>query len=204
MNSSTKRVTVSSLTLIASTFALTLPIHASETDAIHGSGLMILAADESNRSETSNSGANMNGKPMSSVENAQRPGAVAKPEQVNASRLINSYQQVKSGGMFRGGEILDKTVVSTNGDELGQVTEIAISPDGNISNVVLSVGGFMGLGDRLVLLPWNALEISPSTDKIRTSITKTDIAQAPLFDGMSDGGLQLELKEPKSRTNPSN
>ena len=206
MKKLTNRVTVTSLTLIASALVVAMPTYANETDAVIRAAI-VLAADDSNTNtpESSNSTPDMSNQSMSPPTDKQRPGATgSKSGEVNASRLISSHQQLKTGSSLRGGAILNKTVVSTNGDELGEVTEIAISPNGNISNVVLSVGGFLGMGDRLVVVPWEALEILPGTNKIRTSITKTDIAQAPLFDELSDRGLQLEIEEPISNTNISN
>ena len=139
------------------------------------------------------------------VEDAQRPGATAsRPGAVNASRLVSSYEQLKTGDAMRGGAIIGKKVVSSNGDELGKVTDIAVSPDGKISNVVVSVGGVMGAGDNLVILPWDALEVSPSNDQIKTSITKTELSQAPQFDKLSDRGLQFEMKDGKSDSKPLN
>lgn len=153
---------------------------------------------------SSESGMN-NAKPPLPVEDAQRPGATAsKPGAVNASRLVSSYEQLKTGDAMRGGAIIGKKVVSANGDEVGKVTDIAVSPNGNISSVVVSVGGVMGAGDNLVILPWDALEVSVANDHIKTSITKTEIAQAPQFDKLSDRGLQFEMKDGKSESKPLN
>lgn len=219
MNAITKRVTVSGFTLFASTLALIIPIHASEVNALGAGEVLLLAADDDSRpgmphtnmphsdmpqSGTSHPGMTSSGSEMKDskqalpVEDAQRPGSTAsKPGVLNEARLVSSYQQLKTGNAIRGGAIIDKKVLSANGDELGKVTEIAVSPDGNITSVVVSVGGVMGVGERLVVIPWDALDISTSNDHIKTSITKTEIAQAPQFDNLSDRGLKFEMKDRK-------
>lgn len=205
MSTITKRVNVSTVALFASALALANPALAAEVDTPNKSGTIVLAAGPAGSADSTTRTDNAPGEAASGFENQtpnpgdpQRPGiAATKPMAVDSNQLVSSYQQLKTGGALRGGAIIGKKIVSADGEDLGKVAEIAVSPDGSIANVVVSVGGFMGVGDRLVVLPWEALEISPSNDTIKAYVTKSDIAQAPLFDELSDRGMQLELKEPK-------
>lgn len=213
MNTITKRVDVSTVALFASALALSNPTLAAEQDTPTASDTITLSAgpagsaDPTTRTDNAPQAPNLNapGEAASGFENQtpnpddpQRPGmAATKPMAVDSNQLVSSYQQLKTGGALRGGAIIGKKIVGANGEDIGKVAEIAVSPDGGISNVVVSVGGFMGVGDRLVVLPWEALEISPSNDTIKAYVTKSEIAQAPLFDEISDSGMQLELEEPK-------
>ncbi len=55
-------------------------------------------------------------------------------------------------------QIQGATVRNTQGIELGQVDKVlAERSTGQIRLVLVSVGGFLGIGDKLVAVPWSAL-----------------------------------------------
>ena len=69
------------------------------------------------------------------------------------------------------------------------VKRFAGDTSGRVNYVVLSVGGFLGMGDRLVAVPWDALKFSSESEKgdktekrkITLAITKERLGQAPQF-----------------------
>jgi sporulation protein YlmC with PRC-barrel domain len=64
---------------------------------------------------------------------------------------------VKLSTGYRASKVLGSSVVNEDGDTVGKVDEIIIGSDGKAPFVVLSVGGFLGVGDRLVALPYEQL-----------------------------------------------
>ena len=51
-------------------------------------------------------------------------------------------------------------VVNSNGDKLGQIEELMIDLDnGRVAYAVLSFGGFLGIGDKLFAIPFEALQL---------------------------------------------
>jgi sporulation protein YlmC with PRC-barrel domain len=72
------------------------------------------------------------------------------------------------------------------GKKLGDIKELAIDTNGRVSYAALSVGGFLGMNDRLVAVPWDALKFSLAGDKgdeklITLATTKEQLEQAPQF-----------------------
>jgi hypothetical protein len=57
---------------------------------------------------------------------------------------------------YRASKIIGSSVVNDANDAIGKVDDIIIGTDG-MPYVVLSVGGFLGVGTKLVVLPYNAL-----------------------------------------------
>jgi sporulation protein YlmC with PRC-barrel domain len=50
-------------------------------------------------------------------------------------------------------------------DEIGDIHDFILNPEtGQITHVILSVGGFLGIGDRFVPVPWNALNWNVNED----------------------------------------
>ena len=52
-------------------------------------------------------------------------------------------------------------VVNRAGEDLGKIEELMIDlRDGRIAFAVLSFGGFLGMGDKLFAIPWQAINAS--------------------------------------------
>lgn len=69
-------------------------------------------------------------------------------------------------------------------EKLGDIKDLVLDPsNGRVSYVVLSCGGFLGLGDRLVAVPWSALEARQVEDEteLTLDITKDRLKLAPEF-----------------------
>ncbi len=64
---------------------------------------------------------------------------------------------VKVSTGYRASKVLGSSVVNEAGDTVGKIDEIIVGPDGKAPFVVLSVGGFLGVGDKLVALPYEQM-----------------------------------------------
>lgn len=64
---------------------------------------------------------------------------------------------VKVSTGYRASKVLGASVINEAGDTVGKVDEIIVGPDGKAPFVVLSVGGFLGVGDKLVVLPYEQM-----------------------------------------------
>lgn len=61
---------------------------------------------------------------------------------------------------FRASKLLGATVVNEANETVGKVDDIIVSQDGHSLYAVISVGGFLGLGDHLVLVPYGRLKVT--------------------------------------------
>jgi sporulation protein YlmC with PRC-barrel domain len=65
---------------------------------------------------------------------------------------------------------------------VGQIEDMLVSLDhATVTAVVLSVGGFLGLREKLVTVPVSQIKVS-SEAKFTTELTKEQLAAAPAFD----------------------
>ncbi|MEA1673555.1 PRC-barrel domain-containing protein [Nitrospirillum sp. BR 11163] len=60
----------------------------------------------------------------------------------------------------RSSKIVGAKVVNDQNDTVGTVDDLIISPKDSVPYAILSVGGFLGVGDRLVAVPYSALQIT--------------------------------------------
>lgn len=109
---------------------------------------------------------------------AERTGDDARPVQASARNV--------SGNACRLSELKGRNVETPNGDNLGDVHDLAIDGEGRVVYAVLSVGGFLGMGERMVAVPWDALKFSRENDKdanakITMTTTKEQLENGPEF-----------------------
>lgn len=65
---------------------------------------------------------------------------------------------------------------------VGQLDDVLVDLDrGSVTAVILSVGGFLGIGDKRVAVPLDSVKVS-SEARFTTELTKEQLASAPAFD----------------------
>lgn len=78
--------------------------------------------------------------------------------------------------------MIDDDVVNPQGEELGTIEELMIDLDlGRIAYAVLSFGGFLGLGDKLFAIPWDALQLDAEEERFVLDVDKEMLEDAPGF-----------------------
>jgi len=73
-------------------------------------------------------------------------------------------------------------VKNLDNDKLGKIEDIVIDyHNGVIAYGILSVGGFLGIGDDLYAIPWRALTLEPKEGKFILDANKEKLKDAPSF-----------------------
>lgn len=79
--------------------------------------------------------------------------------------------------------VIGDKVLNTAGEQLGTIKELMIDLDeGLIAYAVLSFGGFLGMGDKLFAIPWEALTIDTENHAFILDVDKEVLESAPDFD----------------------
>ncbi len=74
-------------------------------------------------------------------------------------------------------------VVNNAKEKVGDIKGIMLDVQrGNIAYAVLSVGGFLGMGDKLFAVPWSALTLDADHHNFCLDISKERLRNAPGFD----------------------
>jgi sporulation protein YlmC with PRC-barrel domain len=85
--------------------------------------------------------------------------------------------------LLRGQFLFTYRVKSPQGEDIGKIEEIMIDMEvGRVAYAILSFGGFLGLGNKWVPVPWNALTLQSDEKILVLSIEKEKIEKAPNFD----------------------
>jgi sporulation protein YlmC with PRC-barrel domain len=108
------------------------------------------------------------------------PGAAVETFEMSAG-----YVAVDSDNL--GSELIDQAVYSSAGDdaeEIGNITDIVFNQDGQITAIVIGVGGFLGIGEKSVAVPFDVLEFVVAADNTERWVVPTTadaLTSAPEF-----------------------
>jgi sporulation protein YlmC with PRC-barrel domain len=79
--------------------------------------------------------------------------------------------------------LIGDDVQNSKGEKLGKIEEIMLDlTAGRVLYAVLSFGGFLGIGDKLFAIPWEALIIDTAEEVVIFDIEKEVLEDAPGFD----------------------
>src|SRR5215472_13278682 len=75
------------------------------------------------------------------------------------------------------------SVKNSAGEDLGKLDEIMIDiPTGRVAYAVLSFGGFLRMGNRLFVVPWDVLGVDEDQKHFILDVDKSHLENAPGFD----------------------
>lgn len=81
------------------------------------------------------------------------------------------------------GTMIGTNVKNREGQNLGEIKEIMINTrKGSIAYFVLSYGGFLGLGDKLFAVPFEAFNIDDKDEEFVLNVAQEKLKNAPGFD----------------------
>ena len=102
------------------------------------------------------------------------------------ARIVGQGNETSSGpgpDVMAASTLDGDKILSTDGEEVGKVKEIMLDVQaGRIAYVVMSCGGFLGIGDKLLAIPWNALTLDTTRKCFLVALSAERIKNAPGFD----------------------
>ena len=81
-------------------------------------------------------------------------------------------------------------VFNAKGEVIGTINDIVIDANGQAQTVVLGLGGFLGIGSKLVAVPFSSVKIGPVVESARVvlvDVTKEQLDKAPAYKGSDPG-----------------
>jgi sporulation protein YlmC with PRC-barrel domain len=82
---------------------------------------------------------------------------------------------------YRASKVIGSAVFNEKGEEIGSIDDFIIGGDKEISFAIISVGGFLGLGDRLVAVPAKLFKANKEHKIVLPKATKGDLEALPAF-----------------------
>jgi sporulation protein YlmC with PRC-barrel domain len=108
----------------------------------------------------------------------------AKPDEGAGAAATNGGQKFiteESGQQMLSSNLVGMSVTNSNNDDIGKIDNLLLNKDGELTGVVVSVGGFLGIGSKHIALPMSEVQINPGQKKAMVSLSKDDLKSAPDF-----------------------
>jgi len=143
--------------------------HLSEVYNYYGQGPAFQSIDSSETARTSNA---------NSTRNTDRTRDETRVSSENKSLISASgLSQVQKAS-----KIMGTSVKNLQDEKLGKVDNLLVDlPSGRIVAVIVSSGGFLGMGDELSAVPPTALRFTADRDTLQLDASKESLANAPHF-----------------------
>jgi sporulation protein YlmC with PRC-barrel domain len=128
-------------------------------------------------------------KPKSDTEVNRSAGGktTASPKATDDKRAVGkttTKTESTVGEMYRASKLIGASVMNTQNKAVGDINDLIIDSEGKVAEVIVGVGGFLGLGERNVAMKMS--EIDLGVDKsgsvvAHTAMTKAQLEQLPAW-----------------------
>ena len=84
---------------------------------------------------------------------------------------------VSAAGQWRASKLVGVNIYNEQNDKIGQVDDVIVDSSGKVDGVVVSVGGFLGMGEHDVLMKLNQIKFANKAGSTTTGSTSSDSKQ---------------------------
>lgn len=91
------------------------------------------------------------------------------------------FIEEKSAQEVLASDLMGYSVTNLQGQNVGQVDDLILDQDNRPVGLVVSVGGFLGLGAKHVALPMSEFKINRENKVVQVSFSKEELNKAPPF-----------------------
>ncbi|MBB3975789.1 sporulation protein YlmC with PRC-barrel domain [Rhizobium azooxidifex] len=135
--------------------------------------------------------------PMDDMNKAQTttPPA-ADPATDAAAATPDTYLTEQAETQISANTYIGQSVYNSADESIGSISDLILEKDGGITAAVIGVGGFLGIGEKAVAVPFNNITVTQAPDGGEVKLTTTETAEslqaAPEFKTLSQKVAERE------------
>jgi osmotically-inducible protein OsmY len=114
------------------------------------------------------------------AQSAPKVAATA-PASKNAAPIKDTKRFAENTGLFRSSSVVGSAVKDVSGKDAGKIEDLLLDHRGHVSYAVVSFGGFLGIGDKLFAVPWDAVVMDASSRTVYIDVKKENLEKSPSF-----------------------
>ncbi|MCV3735413.1 PRC-barrel domain-containing protein (plasmid) [Rhizobium sp. TRM96647] len=135
--------------------------------------------------------------PMDDMNNAQTEApAAADPATDTAASTTDTYLTEQAETQISANTYIGQSVYNSADESIGSISDLILEKDGGITAAVIGVGGFLGIGEKAVAVPFNNITVIQAPDggevKLTTTETSESLQAAPEFKTLSQKVAERE------------
>jgi hypothetical protein len=106
------------------------------------------------------------------------PAAVA-AEAVKQTVQLAKVDVTQVAAGYRASKVIGSSVVNDANETIGSIDDLIVSQDGKDTFAIVTVGGFLGMGSKLVAVPYSSLQLGKAV--ALPGASKDSLMQLPEF-----------------------
>jgi PRC-barrel domain len=96
--------------------------------------------------------------------------------------MTDNTSATKPHALIASDRVEGTVVRRPSGEKIGSIERLMIDKvSGKVAYAVLSFGGFLGLGEKHLPIPWEKMKYDPAIEAYAIDITDDDLAKAPSY-----------------------
>lgn len=118
-------------------------------------------------------------------------GAQAQSDSTSTKVDIKAWSDSMPAGGWRARSLLGVAVKGEGGDDLGDIRNIVVGPNGQIQSVIVEAGGFLDIGDTHFDVPWDQVQVADDMESVTVPVNEDNFNEFNLF----GDSYQTEISE---------
>ena len=99
----------------------------------------------------------------------------------------NAPNQVSAQVIYSGWsahQLIGQDVYGSNGtgNDLGEIQDLVLDPNGQVKSIVVNGGGFLDIGDSTFRIPWSDVNLTPGKDNVAVSVSEQQAENRGWYD----------------------
>lgn len=121
--------------------------------------------------------------PSTAATTTTTPSATTAATSAASGDTLN-YATTQNSSDFRSTKMVGLNVYNSKAEKIGDINDLIIGADGSITHAVVGVGGFLGMGEKNVAVPFRSIKMNRDKDGKLTAMidsTKEALKSAPTY-----------------------
>ncbi|WP_282602796.1 PRC-barrel domain-containing protein [Paracoccus sp. PARArs4] len=125
--------------------------------------------------------------------------AAAAEQEAAAAEAAEMVEVEQAQNELRLDWITGTNVTSPEGDDIGAINDLIIDGDtGEMKAAIIGVGGFLGIGEKQIALPWTDLTVNSDAQEITATLTQEQADAAPEYVFRDQAAAEAETTDAMS------
>ncbi|MBD9521218.1 PRC-barrel domain-containing protein [Ensifer sp. ENS07] len=122
---------------------------------------------------------------MAPADQAETKPPITETKTADVAQSDATYLTEQASDQIAASTYIGQSVYNAGDESIGEINDLIMKKDGGVEAAVIGVGGFLGLGEKDVAVPFDRITIAeqPNTDKLKLTTTETadTLKAAPEF-----------------------
>jgi len=116
-----------------------------------------------------------------------------------------TFVEKQNNSEVLGSDFIGTPVTTKDGQQIGKIANLVFDQDGRIELAVIGIGGFLGIGEKDVAVPFDAIKSSTVNNKsvFTVDATKDQLKTAPAYQTLDSQAMRERIAEWRAKATQS-